>query len=147
MAMHAVIKQTTFHVGDTVRVHYKIIEKEKIAGKTKRAVKEERKERVQVFEGIVISIKGQGNGKSFTVRRIGTAGIGVERIFPILSPWIAKITVKKYGDVRRSKLYYLREYKGKDAIQIKEKKKTKKTNEASKPAKRKVRRTSRRKTS
>lgn len=125
MALHAVIGTTTFHVGDTVSVHYKIVEQELVAGKTKRSKKTEKKERVQIFEGIVIAIGGTGNGKSFTVRRIGTGNIAIERIFPVISPWIAKVTVKRYGAVRRSKLYYLRENTGKNATFVKEKKKAK----------------------
>lgn len=109
-----------FHVGDTVRVHYKLIEKEKVAGKTKREVKEETRERIQIFEGIVIAIKGSNNNVMFTVRKIGSGAIGIERIFPIISPWIKKIVVKKYGDVRRAKLYYLRGKIGKDASRVAE---------------------------
>lgn len=111
-------QEVTFHVGDTVRVHYKLIEKEKVAGKTKREVKEETRERIQVFEGIVIAIKGSGVNVMFTVRKIGAGAIGVERIFPLVSPWIRKITVKKLGDVRRAKLYYLRGKLGKEATSI-----------------------------
>ncbi|MBU1327393.1 50S ribosomal protein L19 [Patescibacteria group bacterium] len=113
-------KSVVFHVGDTVRVHYKLIEKEKVAGKTKREVKEEIRERTQIFEGIVIAIRGGGNDAMFTVRKIGVGSIGVERIFPLISPWIKKITVKKSGDVRRAKLYYLRKKKGKAATRIDE---------------------------
>lgn len=108
------------HVGDLVRVHYKLIEKEKVAGKTKREVKEETRERIQIFEGIIISIKGSGMDAMFTVRRIGAAAIGIERIFPVQSPWIRKITVKKAGDVRRSKLYFLRDKLGKEATRVSE---------------------------
>lgn len=113
-------KDVMIHVGDTVRVHYKLIEHEKIAGKTKREVKEETRERIQVFEGIVIAIKGSAENTMFVVRKIGAAAIGVERIFPIVSPWIKLIEVKKYGDVRRAKLYYLRYKKGKEATRIHE---------------------------
>lgn len=113
-------KDVTFHVGDTVRVHYKLIEKEKVAGKTKREVREETHERTQVFEGIVIAIKNGGINTMFTVRRIGAAAVGIERIFPLQSPWIKKIDVKKSGDVRRAKLYYLRSRTGKSATKIDE---------------------------
>lgn len=113
-------KKVTLHVGDTVRVHYKLIEHEKVAGKTKREVKEETHERTQVFEGIVIAIKGSGANAMFTVRRIGAAAIGIERIFPLLSPWIKKIDIKKHGDVRRAKLYYLRDKQGREATRINE---------------------------
>jgi large subunit ribosomal protein L19 len=108
------------HVGDTVRVHYKLIEHEKTAGKTKREVKETSRERIQVFEGIIIAIKGGSENCMFTVRRMGTGAIGIERIFPLVSPWIKKIEVKKYGDVRRAKLYYLRSRIGKAATKIDE---------------------------
>ncbi len=124
MANRAVWKSDTenvsFHAGDTVRVHYKLIEKEKVAGKTKREVHEETHERIQVFEGIVIAIRGGGVNTMFTVRRIGAGAVGVERIFPLVSPWIKKLEVKKLGDVRRAKLYYLRNKKGKEATRINE---------------------------
>lgn len=114
-------KNVDFHVGDTIRVHYKLIEKQKVAGKTKREVNEETHERTQVFEGIVIAIKGIGVNIMFMVRKIGTANVGIERIFPLASPWIKKLEVKKYGDVRRAKLYYLRGRTGKSAVKIDEK--------------------------
>lgn len=109
------------HVGDTLRVHYKLIEKEKVAGKTKREVKVETHERIQVFEGLLLAIKG-GNGVNtmLTVRHIGAGGIGVERILPLASPWIKKIDVKKQGDVRRAKLYYVRTRIGKAANRVNE---------------------------
>lgn len=119
MANQAKIGNTVFHVGDTVKVYYKLIEKEKVAGKAKREVKEEVRERIQIFEGIVISIRGEGVNRSFTVRRIGVSAIGIERIFPLISPWIKKITVSKKGNVRRSKLYYLREKVGRAAEKLK----------------------------
>lgn len=108
MANSLLIKDKTIHIGDTVRVYYKIIEREVTAGKTKKEVKEQTRERLQPYEGVVISIRGQGDNKSFTVRRIGVDNIGIERIFPAISPWISKITVKKKGQVKRAKLYYLR---------------------------------------
>ncbi|MEZ0360611.1 MAG: 50S ribosomal protein L19 [Hydrogenobacter sp.] len=89
-----------FKVGDTVRVHYKIVEGDK--------------ERIQPFEGVVIRIKGGGINRSFTVRK-ESYGVGVERIFPFASPNIEKIEIVKYGKVRRAKLYFLRKYKGKEA--------------------------------
>lgn len=113
-------KQVIVHVGDTVRVHYKLIEKEKVAGKTKREVHEETRERTQPFEGIVIAIKGSRENTMVTVRRIGVGAVGIERIFPLISPWIKKIEVKKLGQVRRAKLYYLRGRMGKDATRIHE---------------------------
>ncbi|KKU81165.1 50S ribosomal protein L19 [Candidatus Gottesmanbacteria bacterium RIFCSPHIGHO2_01_FULL_46_14] len=108
------------HVGDTIRVHYKLIEHEKIAGKTKREVKEETRERIQVFEGILLAIKGSSTNEMITVRHMGAGAIGVERIFPLVSPWIKKIEVKKHGDVRRAKLYYLRGRSGRAATRITE---------------------------
>jgi large subunit ribosomal protein L19 len=87
-------------IGDTVRVHAKVIEGER--------------ERVQVFEGIVISKKGTGNRETFTVRKI-SYGVGVERIFPFHSPFINQIEVVREGRVRRAKLYYLRGRKGRAA--------------------------------
>ncbi|RMA97645.1 50S ribosomal protein L19 [Hydrogenothermus marinus] len=93
-----------FRVGDTIRVHVKI--------------EERGKERIQVFEGAVIRIKGSGTGKTFTVRKV-SYGVGMERTFPWGCPSIAKIEVAKRGKVRRAKLYYLRERKGK-AARIKE---------------------------
>ena len=113
-------KRVVFHVGDTVRVHYKLIEKEKVSGKTKREVKEETHERAQVFEGSVIGIKGSGANCMFTVRRIGAGAVGIERIFPLMSPWIKKLEVKKSGSVRRAKLYYLRGKHGRDATRVNE---------------------------
>jgi len=90
----------TFNPGDTLRVHYKIREGDK--------------ERVQVFEGVVIAKHLNGLGSSFTVRKV-SFGVGVERIFPLFTPRIAKIEVKSRGKVRRAKLYYLRALKGKAA--------------------------------
>lgn len=89
-----------FSVGDTVNVHVK--------------VKEGNRERIQIFTGIVIKRKGGGIRETFTVRKISN-GIGVERIFPLHSPKISKIEVAKRGQVRRAKLYYLRERSGKAA--------------------------------
>lgn len=114
------VKPVEIHVGDTVRVHYRLIEHEKIAGKTKREVKEEVRERTQVFEGIVISIKGAAENTMFTVRRIATGAIGIERIFPLVSPWIRKVDVKKRAEVRRAKLYYLRKKVGREATRLDE---------------------------
>ncbi len=108
----------SIHVGDTVAVHYKIIEKEVISGKTKKEKHEEAKERTQAFEGIVISVKGAGANQSFCVRRMGAANVGIERIFPVLSPWIKKIVIKKKGDVRRAKLYYLRDKTAKEVSKL-----------------------------
>lgn len=112
---------THFNIGDTIDVHYKLIEKEKVAGKAKREVKEEIRERIQIFSGIVIKIKGEKENKSFTVRKIGVGAIGIERIFPLSSPWLKKISIRKKGRVRRAKLYYLREKIGREADRLKEK--------------------------
>lgn len=95
-----------FNIGDTVRVHFRIIE-----GET---------ERIQVFEGIVIAKRNSGVRKTFTVRKI-SYGVGVERIFPVNSPRIHKIEVVRRGLVRRAKLYYLRKRIGKKATKVKEK--------------------------
>lgn len=95
-----------FNVGDRIKVHVRVIEGEK--------------ERIQPFEGDVISIRGSGLNKTFTVRKIAS-GVGVERIFPFNSPKIAKIDLVKEGSVRRAKLYYLRNLSGK-AAKIKSKK-------------------------
>lgn len=116
MAINLNIHGTTIHVGDTISVHYKIIEKEVVSGKTKREKHEEQKERTQAFTGTVLAIRGKGDGQSFVVRHTGVGNIGVERIFPVISPWIKKIVVKKKGKVRRAKLYYLRQ-KSKKEIQ------------------------------
>jgi large subunit ribosomal protein L19 len=99
-----------FNVGDTVKVHLKVVE----GGK----------ERIQIFQGYVIAMRGSGLNKTFTVRKIASNGIGVERIFPLYSPTIDKIEVVKKGVVRRAKLYYLRGLRGKKA-RIKEKRPTK----------------------
>lgn len=95
-----------FTAGDTVNVHYRVREGEK--------------ERIQQYEGVVLSERGSGPNKTFTVRKI-SSNVGVERIFPLNSPFIAKIEVKRKGKVRRSKLFFLRELRGKKArIQEKE---------------------------
>lgn len=95
---------TPFNVGDTIKVHVK--------------VKEGNRERIQVFEGIVIKMQGASNRETFTVRKI-SYGVGVERTFPVHSPKIDKIEVTRKGKVRRAKLFYLRERTGK-ATKVKE---------------------------
>ncbi len=95
-----------FNVGDSVRVHTKVVEGDK--------------ERIQVFAGIVIGRRGHGLTETFTVRRI-SYGEGVERIFPIHSPRVDKVEVERHGDVRRAKLTYLRARIGKGATLVKEK--------------------------
>lgn len=121
MANQTIVQGTTVHVGDTIDIHYKVIETAVVSGKTKREKHEEQKERTQVFEGVVLAIKGTNQNTMFTVRRIGAGAIGIERIFPIISPWIKKVDVKKRGKVRRAKLYHLRRQIGRNASRIKEK--------------------------
>ncbi len=99
-----------FNPGDTITVAYRI--------------KEGNKERIQQYRGVVIRINGEGDKKRFTVRKVSD-GIGVERIFPMESPFIESITINKYGKVRRAKLYYLRKLTGKKA-RIKERRIVKK---------------------
>lgn len=96
---------TPFEVGDTIRVHTRVIEGDK--------------ERIQIYTGIVIGCRGTGINASFTVRRV-SYGEGVERVFPLHSSGIAKIEVEKRGSVRRAKLNYLRTRKGKSATTVKE---------------------------
>ena len=90
----------TFRVGDTVRVHYRITEGDK--------------QRIQVFQGVVIRRSGGGTGRTFAVRKV-SAGVGVERIFPASSPNIDKLEIVSSGRVRRARLFYLRELQGKKA--------------------------------
>lgn len=97
-----------FAAGDTVRVHVRVIEGDK--------------ERIQLFEGVVIAIQGGSSTETFTVRKISN-GVGVERVFPFVSPRIAKLEVVRRGRVRRAKLYYLRGLRGK-AARIQEKRQT-----------------------
>jgi len=98
-------QRPAFRPGDTVRVHVRITEGDK--------------SRIQPFEGVVIGRRGRGIQESFIVRKV-SFGIGVERIFPVHSPAIEGIEVMRSGRVRRAKLYYLREKKGKKASRIKE---------------------------
>lgn len=101
----AKISGTEIKIGDSARVHTRVVEGSKT--------------RIQVFEGIVIRIQGRGENATFTVRRIGAGGVGVERIWPINSNVIVKVEVKKSAaNIRRSKLYYLRELTGKSAVRI-----------------------------
>ena len=97
--------ETNLHIGDTIRVHSKVVEGAKF--------------RIQVFEGILIRLQGRDVNKTFTVRKIGAAAVGVERTWPLDSNSIVKIEVKKKdAGVRRSKLYYLRDLTGKSAIRV-----------------------------
>ncbi|MBN9692859.1 MAG: 50S ribosomal protein L19 [Verrucomicrobia bacterium] len=95
-----------FNVGDSVRVHSKVVEGDK--------------ERIQVFAGVVIGVKGRGLNQTFTVRRI-SYGEGVERVFPTHSPRVEKVEVERAGKVRRAKLTYLRGRIGKGAMAVKDK--------------------------
>lgn len=96
---------TTFNVGDTVKVHTRVVEGDK--------------ERVQIFAGIVIARKGFGINAAFTVRKI-SYGEGVERVFPLHSPKVAKVELVKAGRVRRARLHYLRGRQGKEAMSVKD---------------------------
>lgn len=97
--------ENKIHIGDTLRIHSQVVE----GGKT----------RVQVFEGILISARGRGENQTFTVRKIGAGGIGVERTWPLNAKVIVKMDVKKRATkVRRSKLYYLRERIGREAVRV-----------------------------
>jgi large subunit ribosomal protein L19 len=95
-----------FNVGDSVRVHTKVVEGDK--------------ERIQIFAGVVIGRRGRGLNSTFTVRRI-SYGEGVERVFPVNSPRVEKVEVERQGDVRRAKLTYLRKRLGKGATLVREK--------------------------
>jgi len=95
-----------FNVGDSVKVHTKVVEGDK--------------ERIQIFAGVVIGMRGSGLNETFTVRRI-SYGEGVERVFPVHSPRVDKIEVERKGSVRRAKLTYLRKRLGKGATLVKEK--------------------------
>ena len=93
------------HIGDTLRIHNQVVEGNRT--------------RTQVFEGILISLRGRDENKTFTVRRIGAGGIGVERTWPLNSKSLVKVEVKKKArHVRRAKLYYLRERTGKQAVRV-----------------------------
>ena len=93
-----------FRAGDTIKVHVKVVEGNR--------------SRIQIFQGVVIRVQGSGIGRSFTVRKV-SFGVGVERTFPLHSPIFEKVEVVTRGDVRRAKLYYLRNLRGK-AAKIKE---------------------------
>jgi large subunit ribosomal protein L19 len=99
-------KQFDFNVGDTVEVASKVVEGDK--------------ERVQVFRGMVIRMRGERSNRSFTVRKI-SEGVGVEKIFPLYAPSITRVKVVRPGKVRRAKLYYLRKRTGKKATAVKSK--------------------------
>lgn len=105
MSKYITINEQNFAVGDTVRVHQRIQE----GGKT----------RIQIFEGVIMAIANSQSGRSFTVRKIAANGIGVERIFPLFSPSLEKVELKQAGNVRRAKLFFLRDRIGKAATRIK----------------------------
>ena len=105
MANQVTWRDVNFAIGDTIRVHQTFAEGDKT--------------RTQIFEGIVIAIRGHAGLKSFVVRRIASNNIGVEKIFPIETPTITKVEVKKKGNVRRAKLYFLRDRIGKKATKVK----------------------------
>ena len=96
---------TDIHIGDTLKIFTKVIEGDKT--------------RIQAFEGILISLRGRGENKTFTIRKIGAGGIGVERTWPLDAKSISKVEVKKKaGKIRRSKLYYLLDLSGKEAVRV-----------------------------
>lgn len=99
------VKDIELHIGDTIRVHTTVVE----GAKT----------RIQIFEGILISLRGRGENQMMTVRRVSPGGVGVERMWPLNSNSLVKIEVKKKAmHVRRSKLYYLRDLTGKSAVRV-----------------------------
>ena len=104
MAIQTTHKNLNFRVGDQIHVHLRVTEGDK--------------ERVQIFSGLVIGIRGRGDNRTFTVRKIAAGGIGVERIFVLCSPWITKIEIKKTGKVRRAKLNYVRAQSARQISQI-----------------------------
>lgn len=106
MANQLTWKEITFNVGDTIRVHQTFEEGDKT--------------RTQIFEGIVIAIRGHQGLKNYVVRKIADHSVGVEKIFPLETPTVTKIEIKKKGSVRRSKLYYLRDRIGKSATKVKD---------------------------
>ena len=122
MAIKIILKEVEFGVGDRIRVHQKI--------------KEGDKNRESIFEGMVLKIKGRNPGKTFTVRRIGEAGVGIEKIFPIELPSIEKIVVVKKGTegIKRAKLYYTRT-KSPTEVDLIFRRANTRANEASKPKK------------
>lgn len=101
----ALVGELNIHIGDIVRIHNKVVEGEKT--------------RIQIFEGILIRLRGRDVNQTFTVRKIGAGGVGVERTWPLNSNSIVKMEVKKKATkVRRSKLYYLRDLIGKSAVRV-----------------------------
>ncbi|OGK20077.1 50S ribosomal protein L19 [Candidatus Roizmanbacteria bacterium RIFCSPHIGHO2_02_FULL_37_13b] len=95
MANNIIVKDVECKIGDTIKVHYSFKEGDKF--------------KKQIFQGILIAIKGKGNNRMITVRKLSHDNLGVERIYPIISPNIEKISIDKHANVRRSKLYYIRQ--------------------------------------
>lgn len=106
MALSFTYNQDKINVGDRIAVHQR--------------VQEDDKSRTQIFDGLVIAVKGRGDNQTFTIRKIGPNNIGVEKIIPVNWPFIQNIDVKARGKVRRSKLYYLRGRKGRQALRVKD---------------------------
>lgn len=106
MANHITFKDVVISVGDRILV--------------KQIVKEDEKSRIQIFDGLLVGVRGRGDNQSFVVRKIATGNIGVERIFPSNSPNIDSIEVKRKGNVRRAKLTYLKTRVGRSALRVKE---------------------------
>lgn len=104
MALFATHNDKEFRIGDLIRVHQRI--------------QEDSKTRTQIFEGTVIAIRGMGINKMFTVRRLGTGNVAIERIFPLSSPFVEQVEVKAAGSVRRAKLYYIREKSSREVADI-----------------------------
>lgn len=105
MAISTIIKDTKVKIGDTIKVKHQFMQGEKVQS--------------QSFQGVLIGIKGRGIGKTFTVRKISVDSIGVEKIWPVSSPNLLQVTVVRTGNVRRAKLYYLRDRVGKTALKVK----------------------------
>lgn len=108
MANHFTFKDISIAVGDRILV--------------KQIIKEDEKNRIQIFDGLLIGVRGRGDNQSFIVRKIATGNIGVERIIPVNSPNIDSIEIKSKGEVRRAKLTYLKGRVGRNALRVKEKK-------------------------
>lgn len=103
--LSAKLNDQKISIGDTVRVHTRVVEGTRT--------------RIQIFEGIIISLRGRGENKTLKVRRVGAGGVGIERTWPLDARSLVKIEVKKSADnVRRSKLYYLRNLTGKSAVRV-----------------------------
>jgi len=95
MANTVKIKDIEAHIGDQLKIHYSFVEKEK--------------KKIQIFEGILLAVKGRESNKMFMLRKVPKSNIGVERIFPVESPFIEKVEISKKGTTRRAKIYYIRD--------------------------------------